>query len=152
DPLEQSFDAHSFDVVIAANVLHATADLKRTLENVQALLRPEGLLLLLEVTRPLRFADIIVGLTEGWWRFTDNEIRSSHALLSEEKWSELLSARSFSEVTICPQPDGNDVLSNQKLIMARGPRTMPISKAIPAKRAKWLVVGNGSGMGSRLES
>ncbi len=95
NPSQQNFSAQSFDIVIAANVLHATADLNQALENVQTLLRPEGLLLLLEATRALRFTDLIVGLTEGWWRFTDKEIRSSHALLSEEKWRELLSARGF---------------------------------------------------------
>jgi acyl transferase domain-containing protein/NADPH:quinone reductase-like Zn-dependent oxidoreductase/SAM-dependent methyltransferase len=151
DPSQQGFDLHSFDVVIAANVLHATADLAQTLENIQTLLCPEGLLLLLEATRPLRFTDMIVGLTEGWWRFTDKEIRSSHALLSEEKWRELLSARGFSEVAISPERDGSDVLSNQKLILARGPHAVPKSEAAPAKRGKWLVIGDGSGAGSSLE-
>jgi NADPH:quinone reductase-like Zn-dependent oxidoreductase/SAM-dependent methyltransferase/acyl carrier protein len=151
DPLEQDFVPYSFDVVIAANMLHATADLRRTLENVQTLLCPEGLLLLLEATRPLRFADMIVGLTEGWWRFTDTEIRSSHALLSEEKWRKLLSACGFGEVAVSPQLNGSDVLSNQKLILTRGPRTVPKSKAAPTKRGKWLVVGDGNGVGSGLE-
>ena len=32
DPLEQGFDAHSFDVIIASDVLHATSDLRRTLD------------------------------------------------------------------------------------------------------------------------
>lgn len=156
DPLEQGFGPHSFDVVIAANVLHATADLRQTLENVQTLLCPEGLLLLLEATRQLRFADIIVGLTEGWWRFTDKEIRSSHALLSEEKWRQLLSARGFSEVAVSPERDGDDVLSNQKLILARGPRAVRSSEerkpgdALPPRR-KWLLVGEGNGVGSSLE-
>jgi acyl transferase domain-containing protein/NADPH:quinone reductase-like Zn-dependent oxidoreductase/SAM-dependent methyltransferase len=157
NPSEQGFSQYSFDVVIAANVLHATADLRQTLGNVQTLLCPGGLLLLLEATRLLRFADIIVGLTEGWWRFTDKETRSSHALLSEEKWRELLSARGFSEVAVSPERGGEDVLSNQKLILARGPRSVRISEerkpgeAVPAKRGKWLLVGDGSGVGSGLE-
>jgi acyl transferase domain-containing protein/NADPH:quinone reductase-like Zn-dependent oxidoreductase/SAM-dependent methyltransferase/acyl carrier protein len=157
EPSEQGFGPHSFDVVIAANVLHATADLKKTLENVRTVLCPEGLLLLLETTRPLRFTDIIVGLTEGWWRFTDKEIRSSHALLSEEKWRDLLGADGFSEVTVSPERDGEDVLSNQKLILARGPHAVRNSEerkpgeAVRAKRGKWLVVGDGSGVGSGLE-
>ncbi|MGF7179799.1 SDR family NAD(P)-dependent oxidoreductase [Tunturiibacter psychrotolerans] len=157
NPSEQGFSPHSFDIVIAANVLHATADLRQALENVQTLLRPEGLLLLLEATRPLRFVDIIVGLTEGWWRFTDKEIRSSHALLSEEKWRDLLSARGFSQVAVSPKRDGEDVLSNQKVIMARGSHVVRSSEerkpseAVTAKRRKWLVVGDGNGVASRVD-
>ena len=157
-PSEQGFVPHSYDVVIAVNVLHATADLGQTLDNVNMLLCSEGLLLLLEATCPLRFAEIIVGLTEGWWRFTDKEIRASHALLSEEKWCDLLSARGFSEVTVSPEQGGADVLSNQKLILARGPRAVRSGKegkpgeAVPPKRGKWLVVGDESGVGSSLES
>ena len=157
DPSEQGLSPHSFDVVIAANVLHATADLRQALENVQTLLCPEGLLLLLEATRPMRFAEIIVGLTEGWWRFTDTEIRSSHALLSEEKWRELLSTRGFSEVAVSPEQDGEDVLSNQKLILARAPHAVRSSEerkpdeAVPANREKWLIVGDGNNVGSSME-
>ncbi|MFZ1007240.1 MAG: polyketide synthase dehydratase domain-containing protein, partial [Candidatus Sulfotelmatobacter sp.] len=55
EPEEQGFGRQKFDIVIAANVLHATADLKRTLENVKQMLAPEGLLVLLEVTKRQRW-------------------------------------------------------------------------------------------------
>ena len=44
--------AGSFDIVVVANVLHATADLRRVLRNVRELMAPSGLLLLVEGTRP----------------------------------------------------------------------------------------------------
>ncbi len=44
DPSEQGFAAGSFDVVLAANVLHATGSLKQTLDHVRQLLAPGGLL------------------------------------------------------------------------------------------------------------
>ncbi|MGQ3004348.1 MAG: class I SAM-dependent methyltransferase, partial [Hydrogenophaga sp.] len=71
DPKSQGFDPQSFDVVIAANVIHATADLRRTLDRVRGLLVPGGLLAMLEVTAPQRWFDLTVGLTEGWWAFDD---------------------------------------------------------------------------------
>ena len=46
-PASQGFEAHSYDIVIASNVLHATASLQRTLENTRQLLKPGGSLLLL---------------------------------------------------------------------------------------------------------
>jgi len=82
DPLAQGFEAHAYDIVIAANVLHATADLRRTLGSVRTLLASEGVLFLLEGTRPLRFGDLIVGLTDGWWKFEDTGVRPSHALVA----------------------------------------------------------------------
>src|SRR5690606_29499108 len=54
-PGEQGFAPHTFDLVIAANVLHATRDLRRTVMSVRELLRPGGVLLLLEGTRALRW-------------------------------------------------------------------------------------------------
>lgn len=147
NPVEQGFSAHSFDLVIAANVLHATADLRKTLQHVQQLLSSEGVLVLLECTRPLRFADVIVGLTDGWWRFTDDEIRRSHALISAVQWEGLLTTSGFTEVAFTPKPDGEDILSKQSVILARGPRR---------NSGTWLVfddaVGTGTDLCAALES
>ena len=52
DPLEQGFDAHSFDLIIASDVLHATKDLRKTLDHVKQLLGSGGTLVLVELTRP----------------------------------------------------------------------------------------------------
>ncbi|MGI9180313.1 MAG: acyltransferase domain-containing protein, partial [Longimicrobiaceae bacterium] len=65
DPQPQGFAPHSFDLIIASNVLHATADLRRTLRQVRDLLAPGGVLVLLEGLVKQRFADLTVGLTEG---------------------------------------------------------------------------------------
>ena len=86
DAETQGFAPRQFDLIIAANVLHATADLRRTLTNVKQLLAPEGLLLLLEVTRPQRWIDLSFGLTEGWWLFTDTDLRPSYPLLTQKDW------------------------------------------------------------------
>ncbi|MEK7727448.1 MAG: polyketide synthase dehydratase domain-containing protein, partial [candidate division KSB1 bacterium] len=46
-PRTQNFSGHEFDIVLATNALHATADLRQTLRHVQELLREDGLLLLI---------------------------------------------------------------------------------------------------------
>ena len=46
DPLEQGFDAHSFDLIVASDVLHATEDLRKTLDRVKQLLGSGGTLVL----------------------------------------------------------------------------------------------------------
>ena len=69
DAADQGFEPESFDIIIAANVVHATADLRRTLGQLNGLLAPGGALFLLEVTGFERWIDLTFGLTEGWWRF-----------------------------------------------------------------------------------
>ncbi|MBP2676814.1 MAG: hypothetical protein H6Q84_3654, partial [Deltaproteobacteria bacterium] len=75
DPQAQGFTPGGFHLVIAANVLHATADMRETLRHARSLLAPGGILLLLEGTRTERWADLTFGLTEGWWRFADLDLR-----------------------------------------------------------------------------
>ena len=82
--------ARSFDVVIAANVVHATRDLRRTLAHCLRLLAPGGLLVMLEVTAPQRWIDVTFGLTDGWWHFTDHDLRADYPLLSPAQWRALL--------------------------------------------------------------
>ena len=53
------------DVVIAANVVHATADVVTSLAHVARLLAPGGALLMLEGTEPPPWLDLIFGGTEG---------------------------------------------------------------------------------------
>ncbi|NIP84989.1 MAG: methyltransferase, partial [Planctomycetales bacterium] len=75
DPQSQGFAAEQFDVVLAANVLHATRDLRQAIGHVRQLLAPQGMLVLLEGTRPQGWLDLIFGLTDGWWRFVDTDLR-----------------------------------------------------------------------------
>lgn len=69
DPIEQGYEEGSYDLIVASNVLHATRFIGKTLEHVRKLLKPQGKLLLSEITIPLqqmRF-HMIVGSLEGWW-------------------------------------------------------------------------------------
>ncbi|KPM44244.1 Polyketide synthase-nonribosomal peptide synthetase [Neonectria ditissima] len=73
DPTTQGFAAESYDVIIAANVLHATRSLETTLRNVRSLLKPGGFLVLMEVTgmQSVRVTFILGGLP-GWWLGADD--------------------------------------------------------------------------------
>ncbi|MCJ1355408.1 MAG: hypothetical protein MMC33_005399 [Icmadophila ericetorum] len=52
DPLQQGYEVKKYDVIVAANVLHATASLTNTLRNSRKLLKPGGKLLLYEICNP----------------------------------------------------------------------------------------------------
>jgi acyl transferase domain-containing protein len=120
EPTSQGYAESSFDIVLAANVLHAAADLRQALRHVQRLLSPDGILLLLETTRPQYWADLVFGLTEGWWRFSDADLRPSHPLLSKSRWFDLLAECGFSESAAVPGDNTPEArAAKQVLIVSR---------------------------------
>ncbi|MEF7617026.1 SDR family NAD(P)-dependent oxidoreductase [Aquincola sp. MAHUQ-54] len=111
-PAPQGVAEGTFDIVLAANVLHATADVRRSLQHAAALLAPGGLLLLLELTRPLAWLDLIFGLTDGWWRFAQGDaasgLRTDHPLLPADRWRDLLQQAGCAEQALLTA-SGDDV-------------------------------------------
>lgn len=97
DPLEQGFEAESQDVIIAANVLHATADLTKAVQNVRRLLKPGGYLLMLEVTGEYLEGLLLMGPLEGWW-LGNREGKASQPGLTLQGWDGLLQETGFSGV------------------------------------------------------
>lgn len=73
EPTAQGYEPYSYDIVVASNVLHATASLQKTLDHTRKLLRPGGYLMLLEITDndPIRCSTIMGGLP-GWWLGVDD--------------------------------------------------------------------------------
>jgi SAM-dependent methyltransferase/NAD(P)-dependent dehydrogenase (short-subunit alcohol dehydrogenase family) len=140
DPFEQNFPTHQFDIIIAANVIHATADLYSVLQNIKTLLAPGGLLLLIEGTAPERWVDLTFGLTEGWWRFKDQNLRPDYPLISGDAWTRLLSDSGFSGSMVIRPQEG----SHQALVMAR------FSHETTHKAASWLLVPDGTGFAEYL--
>jgi len=87
----------SVDIVIAANVLHATADLLTVLANIKEALRPGGLLILNEATSRQDINTLTFGLTPGWWAYRDAPRRCPHGpLLDRERWLDTLAEAGFS--------------------------------------------------------
>ena len=100
DPVAQGFGAGSYDLVAGANVVHATADIAQTLRHLRNVLRPGGMLLLVETVRPNAFADCTVGLLDGWWAFRDTAWRTDYPLLTSEQWCALLGQHDFAATVI----------------------------------------------------
>jgi acyl transferase domain-containing protein/SAM-dependent methyltransferase/acyl carrier protein len=143
DPEAQGFRGESFDLVVAANVLHATPNLRRSLNHVQTLLAPGGLLLLVENTGRLRWGDLTFGLTEGMWNFTDTELRPSYALLRQQEWRDLLADTGFqTPVALTPgEPDRGSV-SQQALFIAQAPQS--------TASQRWLILSDQGGLAEAL--
>ena len=94
----QGFHPESFDIVYAANVLHDTKQLKKTLASVRALLKPGGVLVLNEYTQVKDLLLLTGGLLHGYWLFEDPENRlEGSCLLSIPMWRSMLAACGFSD-------------------------------------------------------
>ncbi|PYS30179.1 MAG: hypothetical protein DMG11_06165, partial [Acidobacteria bacterium] len=75
DLSRQGFEAHRFDIIVAANVLHDTRNVDFALMQVRRLLKPGGLLVVDEYTS---FKDCLFfsgALLHGYWLFQDPEKR-----------------------------------------------------------------------------
>jgi microcystin synthetase protein McyD len=149
NPADQGFASRQFDIIVAANVLHATAKLARTLQHVRSLMAPGALLVLLEGTEPSRLLDLTFGLTEGWWRFDDDPGRSSHCLIGAGQWQALLEANGFEEFCqASPEDVALSALPSQAVITARAAATE--SKSCQDRPGHWLVFADQAGTGEEL--
>ncbi len=141
EPDEQGFRGDRFDIVVASNVLHATVDLRQTMHHVAQLTAPGGLLVMVEGISRQRWVDLIFGLTEGWWVFTDHELRPSYPLLSMAQWRAMLPTAGFAEVATAPEKDG--AIFEQMVILAkRAPQEEVLAPR--RNRPRWLVFADGS--------
>jgi acyl transferase domain-containing protein/SAM-dependent methyltransferase/acyl carrier protein len=149
DPTAQGFEQDRFDIVVAANVLHATPDLGRTLKHVRKLMAPGGHLVLLEGTAPLRFLDLTFGLTEGWWRFGDDPARRDYPLIDADRWQALLKANGFEGVRYASSEGlAPDALPSLAVMTARAVAAEPEHSTKPA--GPWLVLADRGGVGDDL--
>ena len=146
DPEEQGFPSGAYDVVIASNVVHATADVSVTLEKLRRLLTPGGLLVMLEVTAPQRWFDLTVGLTDGWWAFEDRHLRADYATLLRDQWFGVLSRCGFDATVALPEGAPlTGSLALQSLFIARA---APQNKAGASRN--WLILSDQQGVGEEL--
>ncbi|KAI6764126.1 hypothetical protein HG530_007915 [Fusarium avenaceum] len=99
DPTEQGFDSHSFDVIMAANVLHATKHLEKTIANCHKLLKPGGRMILLEITSEALWIQTIFSALPGWW-LGQGEGRINHPTVSIDEWDRILRRQNFSGIDI----------------------------------------------------
>jgi acyl transferase domain-containing protein/NADPH:quinone reductase-like Zn-dependent oxidoreductase/NAD(P)-dependent dehydrogenase (short-subunit alcohol dehydrogenase family)/SAM-dependent methyltransferase/acyl carrier protein len=156
---EQGFEAGSFDFIIGTNVLHAVSDLRSALKHVYDLLAPGGNLVFMDVAIPHLWTETVFGLTTGWWRFKDRDLRPFHPLLGRSQWEAVLRETGFAETASLPGllgPEGEGQIG----ILARKPwhdlslAASPSPETfleMPAEKS-WLIFADASGLGDKLVS
>ncbi|CAG8226110.1 unnamed protein product [Penicillium salamii] len=103
EPETQGFSDASYDVVVAVNVLHVSADIKASLSNVRRLLKPGGFLVTAELTSTdLFFSGMTVGTLPGWWIGAETG-RPWGPLFTLGQWDSVLKSTGFAGIdTVSP--------------------------------------------------
>ena len=133
DPAHQGFDLEEYDVVIGANVLHATKSIDVTLQNCRKLLKPGGKLILYELTGTTKIrTGFGFGLLPGWW-LSDEPHRQWGPLMSVSTWSMHLQRNGFTGVDITfddyPGSEANQLSS---VIVSTAIADAPKPRQVPA--------------------
>lgn len=104
-PQEQGIQTGAYDIAIAANVLHATKNIRRTIRHVKSCLKGNGILLLNEGTVKTTFLSLTFGLLDGWWLYEDEQLRiPGSPLLSPGTWQAVLEEEGFRNARLTPGP------------------------------------------------
>ncbi|KAF3763037.1 hypothetical protein M406DRAFT_20609, partial [Cryphonectria parasitica EP155] len=131
DARQQGFSEHSYDLIVASAVLHATPNLQDTLRNVRRLLKPGGFLVVLE----LQFDNLarmgtIFGAFPGWW-LGAAEGRTLSPCVDLAQWDHLLRNTGFSGCdTVAPVRNSlvmPPVAVNGNINFLRDPLSAPVS-------------------------
>jgi SAM-dependent methyltransferase/NAD(P)-dependent dehydrogenase (short-subunit alcohol dehydrogenase family) len=150
DPLDQGYMEAAYDLVVAANVLHATPDLETTLRHARSLLKPGGHLVMMEfIDDSVMRLGVIIGGLPGWWVGRDSGRRwSPNVLLGE--WNDLLLRAGFAGVdTSTPVLDplvmpaaiivSQAVDEDMKIL--RNPSSASSSERFPSRSPELVLVG-----------
>ncbi|KAL3291010.1 putative polyketide synthase [Colletotrichum asianum] len=97
DVTVQNFNKSDYEVIVAANVLHATRKLADTMQHVRSLIKPGGYLVLMEITGNSLAATYTMGALPGWWLGQDDGRRLNPGIPVSE-WDTLLRSTGFSGV------------------------------------------------------
>jgi len=105
DPSRQGFEAHSFDIVVAGNVVHDTRSVDLALKQVHRLLKPGGILVMDEYTSLKDCLFFSGALLHGYWLFQDPEKRlRDSCLLGVAQWISALERTGFAVAGAHPLP------------------------------------------------
>ncbi len=149
DPIGQGFDEHGYDIVIIYQCVHATDDIRQNMQHVARLLASNGILVMVEVERPLpRVASLTFGLTWGWWRFTDHDLRKTSPLLTEPEWLQVFGETGLVDTAVLKS---RMATAGNLLLVARAPAVETRSEVVcEAADGVFLVLSDRGGVGERL--
>lgn len=158
--VNQEVPLGSFDIVIGANVVHATKNIRKSLQNIKGVLKKNGVLVLNEIAQNDIYATLTFGLLDGWWLYEDAEVRLEGSPgLSTAGWQRVLTDTGFVNAISYPedeelfqqiiisQSDGEIILADEEVKVAQSERETKSDKTeIVSKKAEVSQAVNSKGI------
>lgn len=143
DALDQGFRAATYDAIFAGSVLHATADLANTLQNLRQLLKPGGKLVLLEIVAPESVVtNFAFGVLPGWWRCGE-PWRNLCPAISEDQWNQVLVQNGFSGTDLVLKDHADDACHIASIMVSTvSPSLGAPAATLTQRKHLHLVVGS----------
>ena len=155
----QGFQDHSYDLIVASFVLHATEKLEHTMRNVRRLIKPGAYILMAEVTNndPIR-GGFIFGALTGWWLGADDG-RVLSPCVSSAQWNNILQRTGFSgadaitsELDRFPYP--GSIIASQavdpQVDFLRRPLSVPYPQNLGRRQLERLLIIGGTSLKTRV--
>jgi SAM-dependent methyltransferase len=95
NPISQGYTEASYNLIIATNTLHVAKSIRKALKNIRRLLKPGGILLVVDVSNPKLYVDMLFGTLPGWWQ-AEEEDRHDNPTLNQQQWDAALKEAQFS--------------------------------------------------------
>ncbi|KAL4924992.1 putative polyketide synthase [Aspergillus undulatus] len=159
DPSSQGFDEHSYDLVVASNVIHTAGDIHQTLRHVRTLLRPGGYMLLLEQAAQEPSG---IGSLMGEPQSTFPDHRTGKRSFSTAQWHNLLRRTGFSGIDTISEPTQSEVAApfvvvvsqavDDQITFLRQPLFHRVAEGMDAVVEDLLIVGGMTLQTSRLST
>ncbi|WP_096716360.1 SDR family NAD(P)-dependent oxidoreductase [Paraburkholderia acidicola] len=132
-PQNQGIAVDTYDVVVAANVLHATANIRCTLRHAKAPLRAGGVLVLNELGELSLLTHLSFGLLDGWWLYEDPALRLDGSPgLSAGSWERVLAEEGYAPLW---RPAADCNLYGQQVLLAQSDGRVKRTVAVQAPSA-----------------
>ena len=157
DLAAQGCTDRSVDLVIAADVLHLSANLPASLSRLGQLLAPGGMLIAIVPTRPTSAFDLLYGPQRDWHALDAADPRRNGYWLAAEDWRTLLGQCGFGEVGVASDRTADGPGTAAVLIGRIDASTAPVTTPAPVdETGTWVVLldetGVGTGLCSTLEA
>ncbi|MCI7406581.1 methyltransferase, partial [Desulfovibrio piger] len=145
DPRLMGFEPHGYDLILAGNVLHDAADIRRSLKYLTGLLKPSGILLMQEETVFQLPFDLSMGLQQGFDSARDEEFRPEQPLLTRELWTKALTEAGLSRPSFLMPPASLESRLGLEVILSEGPSSVarftprPLEDHLRGHLPAWMI-------------
>ncbi|QSZ27539.1 AMP-binding protein [Aceticella autotrophica] len=119
EPQSQGYNLEEYDIIIAANVLHDAKNIYKTMNNLKSLLKPNGVVIILEAIENTRLQMVSVAFIDGFSCYNDFRSEKNEPLLSLEQWNQVLLDCKFEEIKYYPLKDNKAIFYGQAVIIGR---------------------------------